>query len=118
MNISADKCIVIYRLGSIGDTVVALPCFHKIAQRFPNAERILLTNFQVSSLAAPLEAVLGSSKLISRCIEYRASSRSISELMGLRRRLRSTGAKTLVYLAASRGLFSAWRDLIFFRLCG
>jgi heptosyltransferase-3 len=113
-----DEPIVIYRLGSMGDTVVALPCFHKIAQRFPGAERILLTNFPVNSLAAPLEAILGNSKLISRCIEYRVSSRSASEFLDLRRRLRATGAKTLVYLAASRGLLSAWRDLIFFKACG
>ncbi len=35
--------IVIYRLGSLGDTIVALPCFRRIAQSFPQAERILLT---------------------------------------------------------------------------
>ena len=27
------------RLGSLGDTVVALPCFHLIAHLFPRAER-------------------------------------------------------------------------------
>ncbi len=69
-------------------------------------------------MAAPLETVLGESKLISRCIEYTASSRSLSELLDLRRRLRSTRARTLIYLAASRGLLSVWRDLIFFKMCG
>lgn len=117
-DVSTDDRIVIYRLGSIGDTIVALPCFHKIAERFPNAQRILLTNSNVSAVAAPAEAVLGASKLISWCIEYTASSRSASELMALRRRLRATRARTLIYLAESRGLLSAWRDLIFFKTCG
>jgi hypothetical protein len=31
--------VVIYRLGTLGDTVVALPCFHLIARAFPNAAR-------------------------------------------------------------------------------
>ena len=58
--------IVVYRLGSLGDTVVALPCLHRVAQAFPDAERIVLTNFPVSSKAAPLEAILGGSGLVHR----------------------------------------------------
>ena len=53
--------IVIYRLGSLGDTIVALPCFHAITRAHPGAERIVLTNFPVSAKAAPLEGILGGS---------------------------------------------------------
>ena len=69
--------IVIYRLGSLGDTVIALPCFHKVAQTWPNAERIVLTNFPVSSKAAPLEVVLRESGLIHEAIAYPVGTRSI-----------------------------------------
>ena len=48
---SATERILIYRLGSLGDTVVALPCFHLIARKFPHAERVLLTNFPVHAKA-------------------------------------------------------------------
>ena len=56
----ADK-VVIYRLGTLGDTVVALPCFHLIARSFPNAARLILTNEVPSSgIAQPLSILSGS----------------------------------------------------------
>jgi ADP-heptose:LPS heptosyltransferase len=110
--------VVIYRLGSLGDTIVALPCFHRIAQSFPDAERILLTNVPVSTKAAPVEAVLKGSGLVHRVLAYPLSLRSPRALLGLRTQLRDTGADTLVYLAEKRGLLIAWRDWLFFRACG
>jgi heptosyltransferase-3 len=112
------KRIVIYRLGSIGDTIVALPCFHGIARAFPHAERIVLTNFPVAAVAAPLEAVLGKGKLVSRYVTYPINLRSIRELLKLRKALAALETDTLIYLAASRGLLETWRDFLFFRLCG
>lgn len=110
--------IVVYRLGSLGDTVVALPCLHKVAQAFPDAERILLTNVPVNAKAAPLEAILGGSGLVHGYMSYPVGTRSFAELSGLRTRLRRLGADTLVYLTPSRGLAGALRDQLYFRLCG
>ncbi len=110
--------VVIYRLGSLGDTVVALPCFHKIAETWPHAERIVLTNFPVSSKAAPLDAILRESGLIHSAIAYPVGTRSVSRLWGLARLLRSLEAEVLVYLTPARGLVNAFRDWVFFKLCG
>ena len=110
--------VVIYRLGSLGDTVVALPCLHRIAEVFPQAERILLTNIPVNAKAAPLEAILGGSGLVHRYLSYPVGTRSPGELLALRTRLRALRADTLVYLTPSRGLAGAYRDLVYFRLCG
>jgi ADP-heptose:LPS heptosyltransferase len=110
--------ILIYRLGSLGDTVVALPCFHKIAQTWPNAERIVLTNRPVNSKAAPLEAVLGRGGLIHRTVTYPVGIRSLTGLMDLGRHIRSLEADVLVYLAAPRGLPNTLRDALFFKWCG
>jgi len=115
---SDDAAVVIYRLGSLGDTIVALPCFRAVARAFPGAQKIVLTNFPVASVAAPLAAILGEGELASSYIAYAAASRSVSELLALRAKLRATGATTLVYLASSRGLPAAWRDLLFFKFCG
>src|SRR6266705_2608835 len=52
------ETIIIFRIGSLGDTVVALPCFHRIARSFANSRRILVTNVAVSQKAAPAESVL------------------------------------------------------------
>lgn len=110
--------VVVYRLGSLGDTVVALPCLHAVARAFALSDRVMLTNFPVSSKAAPLEAILAGSGLIQRFMAYPVGTRSFRTLLALRAELRLLGADTLVYLTPARGRRAAWRDLLFFRLCG
>lgn len=110
--------IVIYRLGSLGDTVVALPCFHKVAQTWPDAERIVLTNFPVSSKAAPLDVILREGGLIHSAIAYPVGTRSFGELWKLSRQLRALRADVLVYLTPARGVVNAFRDWLFFKFCG
>jgi len=113
-----NKPILIYRLGSLGDTVVALPALKLVARAFPDAERWVLTNFSVSAKAAPMAAVLAGMGLVHGYIEYPVGLRSPRALWALRRRLRASGADTLVYLAAPRGRWQTWRDALFFRACG
>ena len=110
--------LLIYRLGSLGDTVVSLPCFHKIAERFPNARRLVLTNQPVSGAAPSLSDILGGSGLVHETIEYRISLRSPVALARLWLQLRRSGSVTLCYLAAPRGRIKLFRDLAFFRSCG
>jgi len=117
-NRAGQKRIVIYRLGSMGDTVVALPCFHKVAQVWPEAERIVLTNFPISTKAAPLEVMLREGGLIDAAIAYPVGTRSIRELWLLAYSLRRLQADVLVYLTPARGLWNAFRDWMFFKLCG
>jgi ADP-heptose:LPS heptosyltransferase len=115
---SAERTIVIYRLGSLGDTIVALPCFHQIASIEADARRIVLTNVPVSSKAAPLEGILGGSGLIHGTMAYPVGTRSVAHLWALRRELRALGARTLYYLTPARGKVAAWRDWAFFKACG
>ena len=110
--------VLIYRLGSLGDTVAAVPCFDRIAGAFPQAQRMVLTNKPVSSKAAPLEVILKDGGFIHGAIEYPVSLRSPKAMLGLVRRVRDYRADVLVYLAANRGAASLYRDLLFFRLCG
>jgi len=110
--------ILIYRIGSLGDTLVALPCFHLIARAFPLSERILLTNLPVHAKASPAASVLGESGLIDDCLTYSVGERSVSRLARLWWKLRSLRVSTLIYLAPPRGEASARRDEKFFRLCG
>jgi ADP-heptose:LPS heptosyltransferase len=110
--------VLIYRLGSLGDTVAALPCFHLIERSFPDAERHVLTNVIVSSKAAPLEVILREGGFIHGSIAYPIGVRNPIALGRLALKLRRHGARTLVYLAESRGLATARRDVAFFRFCG
>lgn len=111
------KTILIYRLGSLGDTIVALPFFNRIAERYPDHRRLVLTNVPVSSKAAPLLSVLGS-ELVHGSIAYPVGSRSPAELWDLRRRLRALDTREMIYLMPSRGMVGVYRDVTFFRLCG
>lgn len=111
------KRVLIYRLGSLGDTLVALPSLHLVAHAFPMAERRMLTNFPVNAKAPPAAAILENSGLVDGYFRYSAGTRSGLELVKLWWQLWCWRADVLVYLGSSRGVKSARRDAVFFRLC-
>ena len=113
------KRIVIYRLGSIGDTVVALPCFKLIRSYYPGHEILVLTNVPVSDNTAPLLSVLGNDQqFVDGVIAYPIGTRSLSVLWKLAMQLRALKADALIYLMPDRSALSAWRDWLFFKLAG
>ncbi len=109
---------MIYRLGSLGDTVVALPALHLIARAFPDADRRLLTGFPVSVKAPPAAAVMGTSGLVQGYFRYTVGTRNALALIGLWWQLATWRPQVLVYLGAARGVESAARDRKFFQVCG
>jgi len=111
-------CILIFRLGSIGDTVVALPCFHALARAFPNRRRVLLTNSLSSVRASSAESVLTSTGLIDETIYYPASDFGLKNAVELIRELRRLRAATLVYMAERLTARSVLRDLMYFKAAG
>lgn len=115
---AAPQRVLIYRLGSLGDTVVALPAFHLIARVFPDAQRRLLTNFPVASKAPPAAAILESTGAVHGYFRYGAGTRSLGELLRLWWQIARWRPDVLVYLGSARGVASARRDARFFRLCG
>jgi heptosyltransferase-3 len=110
--------ILIYRLGSLGDTVVALPCFRRIRAAWPQARITVLTNVPVSGKAAPLEAVLENTGLIDAVIPYPVGLRDPKQLADLRRRLAREKFDLAISLTAARGFAASIRDYLFFRACG
>jgi heptosyltransferase-3 len=116
--IPAAKRVLIYRLGSLGDTVVALPCLHLIARTFPESERALLTNVPINATAPAAAAVLGESNLIHRHFNYPANTRNVLTLARVAFSLRQWSPDVLIYLAAPRGEAAQQRDVRFFRSCG
>jgi ADP-heptose:LPS heptosyltransferase len=115
---AAARRVLIYRLGSLGDMVVALPALHLVERAFPNAERRLLTNVPVSSKAAPAEGVLGGSGLVQDFVRYPLGTRSVWHLARLWWTLVRWRPQVVVYLAGARGVAVARRDARFFRLFG
>jgi ADP-heptose:LPS heptosyltransferase len=114
----SQRSIVIYRTGSLGDTIVALPALKLIARSFPAYSRVVLTNFSVSAKAAAMAEILDGTGLVDDYIEYPLFLRSLRQLLALRQRIRATRATILVYITGPRGRFRAIRDALFFYLCG
>jgi len=114
---NAMETIIIFRIGSLGDTVVALPCFHLVERSFPNARRILVTNISASQKAAPAEGILADAGLVDGVIHLTAPPRTLRGLLKLRLEVRQTRATTLVYIA-DRDIVRTLRDLSFFLWCG
>ncbi|WP_348266290.1 glycosyltransferase family 9 protein [Edaphobacter paludis] len=115
---SSAKKVLIYRLGSLGDTLVALPALHLTARAFPDAERRMLTNFPVNVKAPPAAAILENSGLVHSYYRYEVGTRSFRELFSLWWQIVRWRPQALVYIGGARGVESARRDASFFRLCG
>ncbi len=110
--------VLIYRLGSLGDTVVALPCLHLIARVFPNAERRLLTNFPVQAKAPASAAVLDNSGLVHGYMRYTVGTRNPLKLLRLAGEIRRFRPDLVVYLMHIRPWKDVRRDRLFFRMAG
>jgi len=117
MSISTKR-VLIYRLGSLGDTLIALPALHLAARAFPDAERRMLTNFPVNVKAPPAAAILGNSGLVQGYFRYVVGTRNPLDLISLWWQLTRWRPQVLVYIGPARGVESARRDERFFRLCG
>jgi ADP-heptose:LPS heptosyltransferase/glycosyltransferase involved in cell wall biosynthesis len=113
------KRIVVYRVGSLGDTLVVLPAFHLVRRVFPDAHITLLTNLSVNAKAAPMESILQHTGLYDDTLKYPASARHVRELWKLWKQLRAGNYDCLVYLAKPKGgILSSIRDHVYFRSCG
>ncbi|SDT05943.1 ADP-heptose:LPS heptosyltransferase [Mucilaginibacter mallensis] len=118
MNISKNNKILIYRLGSLGDTVMALPCFHKIKNSFPDADITLLTNKPVMAKAAALEAILGTDYFFNRIINYPVGTRNLQILFGIIKQIRALKIDTVVNISPIRSKKALLRDRLFFKAAG
>jgi ADP-heptose:LPS heptosyltransferase len=118
MRISKNNKVLIYRLGSLGDTVMALPSFHQIKNSFPGADITLLTNKPVMAKAAAIEAILGSNYFFNRTINYPVGTRSLTVLFDLVKQIRALKIDTVVNINPTRSKKSLLRDKLFFMVAG
>jgi heptosyltransferase-3 len=110
--------IVIFRIGSIGDSVVCLPCLHAIARAYPGHRRILLTNVPDSARAASAHSVLEGSGLIHQTLHFPLGLAKLGHTLALARCLRRLEPQALVYLAPRPTTLPVLRDILFFKAAG
>lgn len=115
-NLSVRR-VLVYRLGSLGDMLVAVPALRLVRNAFPCAELRLLTNVPVNAKAPAAAAVLDGSGLVDGYMRYEAGTRRLSDLLGLWWSVVRWRPEVVIYLAAARGIQAAKRDARFFKLC-
>lgn len=110
--------VLIYRLGSLGDTAVAVPALRVVERVFPQAERRMLTNIPVHAKAPAAAAILDGSGLVHGYMSYPMATRDPWKLAKVVWQIRRYRPEVLVYLTGLRGDAVVERDRRFFRLCG
>lgn len=113
--------VVIYQIGSLGDTIIAIPAYRAIRRHFgPEANIIVLHNAPPPDRASPHQ-VLDGSGLVNGAVTFqqyggRSTVRTFMEVWTKLRRLRPDA---IVYLApGERTAKQVQRDRLFFQFCG
>jgi ADP-heptose:LPS heptosyltransferase len=115
---TTEEVVLIFQIGSMGDTVISMPCYREIARRYPDATRYLLTNYPTGKKMVPAESILSGTGLIAGSVEYPMPLRGKDAIIELYEKVRSLGAKTLYYLTPETRLHRLIRHYAFFRICG
>ena len=113
-----SRPILIFRLGSLGDTILAMPCFHLIRRVYPDRKIFLLASEPISGKAAAAMTVLDGSGLCDEVIAYPTKVRNFRRLFALRQQIKSHRFEMVFHLFTNRGWLRNWRDYLFFRACG
>jgi ADP-heptose:LPS heptosyltransferase len=111
--------ILIFRIGELGDTLIALPALRAIKAAYPQAHLALLGNADDRGRHVRPQQLLPEG-LIDQWISYPSAGQGgFSERLHLLARLRRGRYDMLVYLAPRiRSASDVRRDLVFFRLAG
>jgi heptosyltransferase-3 len=119
------KRILLYRIGSLGDTIIALPAFNKVREVYPDADITLLTNRPITSKAPALESVLSNDYYYDRVINYPSGTRSPRILFAVWREIKAQKIDIVINLSTTRILkdlrltkLAVLRDNLFFRSAG
>ena len=121
--------VLVFHVGSLGDTLVALPSFWAVRDAFPQARRVMLTKTAARGSIPVGREILEGSGLFDDYLlfdgDYHAYGnnpprwRKWLGALALIRQLRAARFDLVVYLAPSvREPAQIERDLLFFRLAG
>ena len=113
--------VLIFQVGALGDTLVAIPAFNAIRHLMTHAQITLLHEIQASG-AVNSEEVLRHTGLVDQFMHYKSGFgrlRDLAEIGRLFLKLQTVRFDTVIYLMPStRSARSIARDRMFFKACG
>ena len=117
------KNILVYRFGHLGDTIVALPAFWRIRERFPNSKLTLLTNSDSKNKNYVMaKNILPENGLFDSYIFYDNAAQTIKKTLGYAElffKLKQRKFDCLFYLSTrNRTDYQIERDIKFFTFSG
>ena len=121
MNAADVHKVLIHRLGSLGDTLVAIPAFRLVRHAFPRARITVLTNHASSdhSKSVGMASILHGSGLVEDYLQYPVGLRDSGALLRLRNRIARERFDAVVYMATpGSSATKVIRDALFFLSCG
>jgi heptosyltransferase III len=121
LNKRIPKRVLVFRIGQFGDTIVGLPAYWVIREKFPDAHLALLRDSHKGKNYVTPEKVLPAQGLFDEYISYFGSEggTKLREGIKLVLKLRRLHFDTIVYLYPSgRKLWRIWLDLFFFHCAG
>jgi asparagine synthase (glutamine-hydrolysing) len=114
--------ILVYRIGQLGDTLVALPAMWAVRNSFPDAHIALLFDKHPTARYVQSAELLQGSALFDEYLGYAFEAKTGRKTLGAVRLLATIRAQrfdTLVYLApTTRTLKRVERDHVFFKAAG
>jgi heptosyltransferase-3 len=115
--------ILIFHIGSLGDTLISLPALWAIRDHYENARIIMFSDSQRSNHYVKPRDVLEGSGLIDEWLDYRAEVswkkwRLIPGMIQMMKEMRRRRFDALVYLIQQRSWLQKLRDFTFFRFSG
>jgi len=120
LNSDRNESIVVFRIGSLGDTISSLPALREVRRRHPSERIVLLTNSPVDGglRAASSVQVLTGMQLVDDFVEYPHGSRNFLSLARVMLALRTRRARICYYLVGGRTQEQIRRDRFFFQVSG
>jgi len=110
--------VLVFRIGQLGDSLVALPAIDAIRKRHPDARMVLLTERQLLPGRVSSWEVYGPTGWFDEVVQYhpvRSVWRRLLTLLSLAARLRRLHCRIVYDLAPQRTLRQSARDRFFFR---
>ena len=112
--------IAVFRMGHLGDMVIAMPALWTVRRRFPNAHILFLNQEHKKGKLAQGLDVIRPGSVYDDNLGYRLGEGGVSkaDMVAALVKLRLARIDTLVYIPAARTPAQLKRDRLFFRLAG